>query len=194
METPEDRQTMALVLAQSSKPEFRMLAQELANPMLTKVSFAKLAENSGLNIHVLSEEIKAIHTSRGIMRAAPLLEELVVQTAEEALAREEACDACAGEGMVLDLKATTRARKEADERGDDTPENVTRLCPKCKGERVVHVKGDAERLKIMFETFGLTGVKGAGVNVNLDLRKTDAPERMADLAASLGPILEGNTK
>ncbi len=50
--------------------------------------------------------------------------------------------------------------------------------------------GDIDRLKLIFDTFGLTG-KGGGVNVNLDLRKTDVPESLGDLAQSLGPILEG---
>ena len=56
----------------------------------------------------------------------------------------------------------------------------------------VFVQASTENIKLMFDTFGLTGKAGGGVNVNLDLRKTDGHESLGDLAASLGPILEGN--
>jgi hypothetical protein len=192
METPEDRESMALVLLHSSQPAIKMLAQQALDPTFKHTSFGKLAENNGLNIHMLSDEFKAIHKSIGMIRAAPIVQELIVQAAEDARSRDEKCHTCKGTGQVLDTALMAKGKKEAEARGEEFEEAITRECDACHGEGTRYVLGDLDRLKMTFETFGLTS-KGGGLNLNLDLRKPpDAHESMAELSASVAPILEGN--
>jgi hypothetical protein len=165
METAADRETMALVLAQSASPVMRELARQAMDPIHKHTSFAKLAENNALNIHMLSEEVKSIYRAQGIMKAASKLPKMIEQAADDAMSREEKCKGCKG----------------AD-------------CIKCGGTGIVYRLGDIDRLKMMFETFGLTS-KGGGVSVNLDFSKHQEKELShAELSAALGPILEGNSQ
>src|SRR5580765_509365 len=112
METPEDRESMALVLLHSSQPAIKMLAQQALDPTFKHTSFGKLAENNGLNIHMLSDEFKAIHKSIGMIRAAPIVQELIVQAAEDARSRDEKCHTCKGTGKVLDTALMAKVRKK----------------------------------------------------------------------------------
>ena len=103
------------------------------------------------------------------------LPEIMEQTALDAKSQVADCPKCKGMGQI-------------DGKGG------VQDCPACAGKGTTYIMGDAERLKLVFETFGLSG-KGGGVNVNLDLRKPPEPhEGLHDLAQSLGPILEGERK
>jgi len=186
---------MALVLAQSSDERMRRLASEAMLPELKQSSFAKLAERLGLNFHMISEEYRALKRSEGYIAAAKHLPELMEQAAVDAKSKWETCETCDGETTVPDAEMFEELKRRAKKAGDD-PREVEcpiKTCPRCKGEGKVYVLGDVDRLKMIFDTFGLTG-KSGGVNVNLDLRKTDPHESMADLSASIAPILEGNQK
>lgn len=175
MEKPEERMAMALVLRLSPKQEMRELAKMALDPLEKQSSFARLAERQGLNFHMISQEFQAIQRSEGLMRAAQHLPELLEQTAEDAKSKWDDCPRCKGMGTT------------------DTKDGV-RECSECKGKGLVYVLGNAERLKMIFETFGLTGKQGGGVNVNLDLRNTAQPETMHDLSQSVAGILEGQVK
>ncbi len=170
METPEERETLALVLRLSDKNEFKQLAAQAMSPLYKGTSFAKLIEQHGLNIHSISSEIKDIQRSTGFLRAAMHLPDIMEETAIAAKSRDEQCKSCKGTGLVKELP-----------------------CGKCEGKGTVRVLGDLERLKITLETFELLG-KRAGLNLNLDLRKMPNNESMADLSASVAPLLEGHIK
>jgi len=193
METSEQREHMALVLARSSDERMRRLASEAMLPELKGSSFAKLAERLGLNFHMISEEYRAIKKSEGYIAAARHLPEIMEQVAEEAKSRVEVCETCDGLGNVPDIKAFDELCAVADARQTARPTEAPRMkCKNCKGAGEIFIQGDVDRLKLVFDTFGLTG-KGGGVNVNLDLRRPPDPhESMADLSASIAPILEGN--
>jgi hypothetical protein len=172
METPEERETLALVLRLSDKPAFQHLAAQAMSPLQAdrSTSFAMLIEKHGLNIHSIAEEFKAIQRSTGFMRAAQHLPDIMEETAQAARSHDERCKKCKGTGQVKEI-----------------------ACDNCDGTGKVHVPGDLERLKITLETFELLG-KRAGLNLNLDLRKLPEHESMADLSASIAPLLEGQVK
>jgi|SRR6267142_5579185 len=173
METPEQRETIALIFRLSDKPAIQALAQDAMNPIFKRTSFAALAERHALNIHMLSDEFKAIMRSDGLMRAAQHLPEIIEQTAIDAKSKDVKCRACKGTGSI--------------ER-----EDKLEICSKCDGAGTVYVLGDADRLKMIFETFGLTG-KGGGVNI-LNLTKVGGHESMSELSESIAPLLEGSVK
>lgn len=173
METPEEREHLALVLSRSHDARVQQLVTDLA--LQPGTSLARLAEGHGLNFHQISEEYTRLRKSEGFIRAAHHIPEIMEQVAVDAKNRWEECGGCNGIGMV------------------DTAEGI-KPCPArgCTNGRV-YVQASIDHLKLMFDTFGLTG-KGGGVNVNLDLRKTDQPETLHDIAGSLSGIIEGNTK
>jgi hypothetical protein len=177
METPEQRETIALVFRLSDKPAIQALARDAMDPLFKRTSFAALAERNALNIHMLSDEFKAIMRSDGLMRAAQHLPEIIEQVAVDAKSRDQACKVCNGTGMI----ESTIGKKKS------------RECVVCEGRGTKYVLGDIDRLKLLFETFGLSG-KGGGLNVNLDLRKLPDNETMSDLSASIAPLLEGSVK
>jgi len=170
MESLDQRVEIAGVLALSDRQDFKDLSRAALDPLNSGVSFARLAEKSGLNFHMISSEYRAIKVDEGYVRAARHLPDLMEQVAVDAKSRDERCRTCKGTGKL----------------DEDKP------CPTCDGLGTVYVLGNAERLKLIFETFQLTG-KGGGVAVNLDLRKVAASETLEDLASTMGKVLEGET-
>lgn len=172
MEEPEQREQLAKVFVQSSDPRFQSLARMATQPVFAHISFAKLAEQNALNIHMISDEYKRIMLSEGFMRSAQHLPKLMEQATAEALSTEETCPSCEGLGKIIKRGRESR-------------------CKRCNGKRVIFIPGDIDRMRLVFETFGLTGKGSAGVNVNLDLRNVRPHETMSELSASIAPILEG---
>lgn len=176
MERKEDRESVALVLRLSPNPRMQMLASQALDPLFKHTSFAKLAENLGLNYHSLSTEFKEIKRSEGFIRAAQHLPEIMEQVALDSKSTWQKCRTCEGTGEAMEGK------------GDDARPVV---CAKCNGKGQVYVLGDVDRLKLTLEMFQLTG-KGGGLNVNLDLRQPPAAnESMSALSESIAPILDG---
>lgn len=191
-ESPAQRENLAIMLSLSADDRMRSLARDALMPELKTVSFAHLALAKGITLNVLSEEIKSIRKSEGFIRASQHLPDLMEQTARDARSKWEECTACEGLGRVPDLAAWKIEQAQAKERGED-PRLVPcpeKRCSTCKGEGKVYVLGDATRLKMTFETFGLLG-EGRGPLVALDLRKMDQPESLAALAGSVAGCLEG---
>ena len=162
METPEQRILLCEILAASDKPQMQALARDGMNTIsFAKTSMMRLAESQGVTLHMLSREITELMRSEGLMKAAMKLPKIMEQVADDATGRDVKCKACKGVG-----------------------------CDKCDDKGTVYKMGDAERLRMIFETFGLTG-KSGGLNVNLDLRKVESHESMAELSASIAGIIEG---
>jgi hypothetical protein len=176
MEAPQDRQVLALALSTSDKPQMQAIAQEaLMEPHGKPSSLARIAERHGVNLHMLSKEITELSRSEGLMRAAQRLPVIMEQVADDATGKDVKCKKCKGEGYI------TVKRNDVEERDP---------CENCDATGTVYQLGDVERLRMIFETFGLTG-KGGGLSVNLDLRKVESHESMAELSASIAPLLEG---
>ena len=196
METPAQREQIALVLRNSTDERMRTLAAQASDPMYKQTSFAVLAEKNKLNYYMVAEEFKHIMRGEGYIRQAQHLPDLMEQAAIEARSKFELCDTCDGKGTVPDADAYDALCKKADEKKQRWPHYAPRKqCTQCKGKGKIWVKGDVEQLKMIFETYGLIGKGGAGLNVNFDLRRApEVPETMSDLAATLGPILEGEVK
>ena len=172
METPEQRILLCEILASSDKPQMQALARDGMNTIsFAKTSMMRLAEQQGVTLHALSREITDLMRSEGLMKAAMRLPIILEQVADDATGKDVKCKACHGVGSV-------------------TKDEKTSTCEKCDGTGQVYRMGDAERLRMIFETFGLTG-KSGGLNVNLDLRKVESHESMADLSASIAGIIEG---
>src|SRR6266704_1762692 len=198
MESKEDREHMALVLRMSHDARMKALAAQALDPLHVHTSFAKLAENLGLNYHMISTEYRELKRSEGFIRAASHLPDLMEQAAIDSRSEWQDCRNCKGIGKVdavVPCAPCEGAKGNADCEKCHGKGKYGEVvdCGVCQGKGLVYVLGDIDRLKLIFDTFGLTG-KGGGVNVNLDLRKTDVPESLGDLAESLGPILEGGTK
>lgn len=175
MERPEDREAVALVLRLSGDERMQAIARDAMDPVWRAKSLAEIIEMRKCNYHDVSQEYNKIKRAEGLIRAANHLPDMLEQTALDAQSRDEECSKCDGTGKVTKQidKVVTRIR-----------------CGKCRGTGTVHVLGDTERLKLMFDTFGLTG-KDRGPLVNLDLRRMDAHEDLTSLSASISPILEG---
>ncbi len=177
METPEDRALIARTLERSSDPKMRTLAKRALDPIERGTSFALLIEREAMNFHHVADEYKALMKAEGLMRQAQHLPVLLEQTALDAMSREEKCRACGGTGKV-------------ERKGKGDAEATEVVCDKCDGTGTKYVLGDIERLKLIYATHGLTG-GGAGVHVNLDLRKQEPGESMEDLSRSVSSLLEG---
>jgi hypothetical protein len=175
LESPEEREHMALVLGRSHDARVQRLVTDLVSPDPdnSRSSLARIAERHGLGFQEISDEYTRLKKAEGFIRAAHKSPEIMQQVADDSLHRWEDCGACGGMGRI------------------DSKKGIVACSAKGCVDGKVYVRADSESIKLMFDTFGLTG-KGGGVNVNLDLRKTDAHETLGDLAASLGPILEGN--
>jgi len=201
MEPKERRQDLALVLRLSQQDRFRALANMALSPIHETTAFTTLMEKLQISYHDLSQEFKALQTSLGFIRAAEHLPDLMAQTALDAKHRIEKCRTCAGKKLiaVYDYEAIDKAKATVGEDIRLERPSDPRLvllsegkatCPKCSGTGSVEVKGDYDKLKTIFETFGLTG-KGGGLAVNLDLRNVRQPETMGELSRAVAPILEG---
>lgn len=168
---------MAIVLARSTDARVQRMVSDLMSPdpVNSSSSLARIAERHGLNFHEISEEYTRLRKAEGFIRAAHKIPEIMQQVADDSLHRWEECAACGGLGSI------------------DGEGGVKKCSAKGCVDGKVHVRASIENIQLMFNTFGLTG-KGGGVSVNLDLRKTDTPESLHDLASSLGPILEGGGK
>jgi hypothetical protein len=177
MESPEEREHMAIVLARSTDARVQRMVSDLMSPdpVNSASSLARIAERHGLNFHEISEEYTRLRKAEGFIRAAHKIPEIMEQVAEDATNRWAECGVCKGTGMI------------------DSADGIKPCSMRGCVDGKVYIAASIDHLKLMFDTFGLTG-KGGGVNVNLDLRKTDTPESLHDLASSLGPILEGGGK
>lgn len=190
MERPADRENIALVLRMSGDERMRAIARDAMDPLWSTKSFAAIVEMRGANWHDVADEYKKIKKAEGIIRAADHLPALMEQVAVDAASRDKRCRICKGKGKVPDHKAMAASKKEADARGEEFTEEIWLECENCEGSGKVYVLGDTERLKLMFDTFGLTG-KNTGTLVNLDLRNVKSNEGLSSLAASIAPILDG---
>lgn len=167
LESDAQRTTMALALRMSTDDRMRALARDAVDPIHRFTAFTTLAEKLGLTYEDVAKEFTTIRKSEGLIRMAEHLPALMEETAVEAKSRDEQCRTCRGSNPA---------------------------CKDCGGTGTVHVLGSVERLKMVFDTFGLTGGKG-GPMVNIDLRgKPARGESLADLAGSLDGIVSGSAR
>lgn len=202
METKESRQNLALVLRLSQHDRFRALANMALSPIHEKTAFTTLMEKLQITYHDISTEYKALQTSIGMIRAADHLPDLMEQTATDAKHREVECVHCKGKGevKVFDYTAIDKARAALAENiglGRESDPEVELLakgratCAKCRGKGSVEVKGDLDKLRVLFDTFGLTS-KGGGLALNVGVNVNNAPQQtLGELSRDVAPILEG---
>ncbi|HWV46546.1 MAG TPA: hypothetical protein VN039_11100 [Nitrospira sp.] len=203
METPEQRESTALVLRLSQNEKIRALATMMMMAEWKGVAMTTIMEKLQITYGQLAGEYKELQRSQGFIRAAQHLPEIMEQVAIDAKHSATKCETCAGSGeiVVYDHAAIEKARSVV---GENTangfvsdPEMVKLAegrgkCAICGGRGEVVRLADPEKVKLVFDTFGLTG-KGGGVAVNLDLRKLDGADDLGELAGSLGTILEGSS-
>src|SRR6266478_4181336 len=154
MESPQQRAHMIEILKLSHNPAIKMLVREadasnLIGSLHVRDSFAKLCEQNALTWKAVADEYVAIQKSLGMVEMGGHLPEIMRQTALGAMVRDETCPRCKG-------KNPKRVRLKNMSYGD---------CPKCAGTGVLRVDADPEKLKLVFNTFGLTAANGAA-NVN----------------------------
>jgi hypothetical protein len=184
MEKPEDRKMMAAALAHSTDIKMRTLAGQAVDPIYKSYSFATLVENMGLTYEHVAKEFHQLMKIEGMTRQSKMLPGLMEETAQNAQNKTYPCADCDGTGQVPGRPAYKLGKSgEGEVRG-------TKLCKTCHGEGKVTIRGDIDCLKLVFETFQLTGKSGQPM-VNLDLRTIKPHESMADLSASIAPILNG---
>jgi len=203
MEDKAVRQNMALILRLSQHDRFRALANMALSPIHAKTAFTSLMEKLQITYHDLSTEYKALQTSVGMIRAADHIPDIMAQTAEDAKHRHVECVHCKGKGQVkvfdyaaIDKARSTLAENIGLERESDPEVELLAKgrasCAKCRGTGKVEVKGDLERLKVIFDTFGLTA-KGGGLALNVGFNATvNVPQQtLGELAKDVSPIMEG---
>lgn len=203
METKEARQNLALILRLSQHDRFRALANMALSPIYEKTAFTTLMEKLQITYHDLSTEYKALQTSVGMIRAADHIPDLLEQTAVDARHREVECVHCKGKGQVkvYDYVAVDKARATLAEniglQRESDPEHELlaqgkATCKPCGGTGKVAIKGDIEKLKTIFDTFGLTA-KGGGLALNVGFNATvNVPQQtLGELSRDVAPIMEG---
>lgn len=203
METKEARQNLALILRLSQHDRFRALANMALSPIYEKTAFTTLMEKLQITYHDLSTEYKALQTSVGMIRAADHIPDIMEQTAEDAKHRDIECVHCKGKGQtkVYDYKKIDEARALLAENiglqreSDPAVELLAQgkqTCAKCGGKGTVTLKGDIEKLKVIFDTFGLTA-KGGGLALNVGFNATvNVPQQtLGELSKDVAPIMEG---
>lgn len=204
METKEARQNMALILRLSQHDRFRALANMALSPIHEKTAFTTLMEKLQISYHDISQEYKALQTSIGMIRAADHLPDLMEQTAQDARHKEVECVHCKGKGQtkVFDYDKIAKAQAALAENiglsreSDPEVELLAKgraTCVKCHGKGTVEVRGEIDKLKTLFETFGLTA-KGGGLALNVGFNATvNVPQQtLGELSRDVAPILEGS--
>ena len=183
METPEQRLWLGDVLSLSSDPMLRKISFVIKNPLGPEdsgASVARIAEREGVTLRQLSLGIRELMRDEGFVRMAKRLPDVMEQVAIDATGKDVECIECHGAGELI-RKVNVGTEDEAEE---------TDRCNACQGTGKVYQMGDTDRLKLLFETFDLTGKRGAGVNI--DLRKIVATEDLSELSQSIAPLLEGS--
>jgi len=181
MESPQQRAHMIEILKLSHNPQIKMLVREadasnLIGSLHVRDSFAKLCEQNALTWKAVADEYVAIQKSHGLVAMADRLPAIMEQTAIAAMIRDETCPRC---------KGVKRVRLKNMKFGS---------CPKCNGTGTTRVDADPDRLKLVFNTFGLTG-QGASANVNVNTQvNIDAAQTMEDLARDVSSIIDGTAK
>ena len=178
MESPEQRAHMVDVLRLSNNPAIRLLVKEadpsnLIGSLHTRESFAKLCEQNALTWKAVADEYVSIQKSLGMVEMGGHLPEIMRQTALGAMVRDETCPKCKG-------RNPTRQRLKNMKYGD---------CSKCGGSGILRVDADPEKLKLVFNTFGLTAVN-AGPSVNNTVN-VNVGQSMEDLSRDVAGIIEG---
>lgn len=203
METREARQNLALILRLSQHDRFKALANMALSPIYEKTAFTTLMEKLQITYHDLSTEYKALQTSVGMIRAAEHIPDIMAQTAVDAKHRQVECVHCKGKGQIkvydyalVDKARATLAENIGLERESDPEVELLAkgraICTKCRGKGEIEVKGDLDKLKVIFETFGLTA-KGGGLALNVGFNATvNVPQQtLGELAKDVSPIMEG---
>lgn len=171
MEAPEDRLMIAHILSRSADERLQRLSRLLLDDkdlMGQKVSLAAQAVACGVtDVEISNAFVKAIK-AEGFIRQAKHLPDLMEQAAIDAKSRWEDCKHCGGAGSIGD-----------------------KVCERCSGKGEVYVLGDTSRLKMVFETYGLTAKSGA-VNILNVASPPSSSETLPALAGSLSSIIEGN--
>jgi hypothetical protein len=142
MESPEDRLLVSTTLAYSDDPRMRDLAQRALSPSMNGTSFARIVGDLSLTWRQVEAEYKSLMKSQGAIRQYQHLPDLMEQSAIDARSRMEPCRRCDETGAIFEGK-------------DD--DKVSKVCPSCHGEKQVYIPGEVDRLKLVFETFGLIG-------------------------------------
>ena len=201
MEDKGVRQNMALILRLSQHDRFRALSNMALSPIHAKTAFTTLMEKLQITYHDLSTEYKALQTSIGMIRAADHIPDLLEQTAVDARHREVVCVHCKGKGQVKvfdyakvdDARALIAANTTMHRETDPEVELMAKgkaTCVKCRGTGKVEIKGDLDKLKTMFETFGLTA-KGGGLALNVGVQVNAPQQTLGELSRDVQPIMEG---
>lgn len=178
MESPEQRTEFIQAFRLSDHPKIRRLC--LLAEQWPEKSIVRLMEqwDVALDIHTLTEEYRRIQRAHGLIAMSPHIPALMEQAARLGLEHDEQCPACHG-----------RKQQKIIKKGKE----VSTPCSECGGTGVRKVH-DKDSMRLAAELYGLIGSKGSQVNVNLDLRKVEEHESMADLSATVAPILEGQAK
>src|SRR5215831_17410192 len=179
MESPDQREEIAGLLLLSGDEILVGLAQEaLLKPPARQASesFVHLMERNRVNLFMVQRALNKVWNAQGFIAQGRRLPWLMEQAAIDAESKWEPCEKCEGKGSV---------------KGKD---DEAKPCDKCAGKGEVYKLGDIERLRLVFETQGLRGKAGAGMQ-GLDITNPPgAHESLHELSGSLAGILEGEVK
>src|SRR5882724_1160471 len=145
MESPAQRQHMIEVLSKSDNIFIKALVREASMVEFKRASFAYLAEHCALPYETIMKEYVSLQRQQGMVGMAMHLPAIMEETALAARVRNEPCPRCKG-------RNPKRVRLKNLKFG---------ACPKCDGLGTIRVDADPERLKLVFNTFGLTAANGS---------------------------------
>jgi hypothetical protein len=178
MESPAQRAHMIEVLSKSDNIFIKALVREASMDIFKRSSFANLAEHCAIPYETIMKEYVSLQRQQGMVGMAMHLPEIMEQTALAARVRDETCPRCKG-------RNPKRVRLKNLKYGP---------CPRCEGVGTLHIDADPERLKLVFNTFGLTATGAqATVNVNTQVN-VDAGQSMEDLSRDVASIVDSTAK
>lgn len=175
-ESKQDRMKLATVLVYSADKRIKTAAMMALDPGYSGQSFLAILRTLGLEFHQAASEYEALQKQFAKLKASAELPQLAQETADAAKNRTVTCTRCHGDRTILITEGKGKGKKER-----EIP------CPSCDGKGKVVQLGDYDRLKLTYESLGLTGARGP--LINLDMRKVSGDERIEDVAQAVEDVM-----
>jgi hypothetical protein len=137
-----DREHLQMFLHQSGNDRYETLALMMGDPAFAGLTFATLCKKNNITLH----EMQMLYTDGmrqlALLKMSNALPDLMMDVAEDAKSKMEACPRCDGQGIVPDT-------------GDRTKD-----CPACQATGKIRRIGDRHARDLVFESAKLTKQTG----------------------------------
>lgn len=169
------RDVAEAALRQSGDPHATRFLQLWRDPKLVRKQPGEIAEMAGLTLAAFQRLWSDHNLQKGLIRLSSHTPQVLEDVAIDAKSKWDVCPKCDGAGELTEQKI------EQDENGE-VKVALTRVCPKCEGQKKVRVAGDKDARNLVFETLKLTGQRGPLVALQQNF---GAPETISERVAAV---------